>query len=188
MTKGLWKSSKKKQRLYENFWRMGTMKRNWIIYNTKHFSSLWKRNQEKNYYSDLTDSYKYNIKKMLNVMKEIIGWKRVINVLLPNFMMIKNIEIFDKKEIAGTITNYFVNVDTNLAASILESRTISQDYIHYNVPCHSTINITVLELENAFASFKTNKSSGYDNISSNVVKKKYRMKYLLFWNIFSISL
>ena len=73
MTKGLWKSSKKKQRLYENFWRMGTMKRNWIIYNTKHFSSLWKRNQEKNYYSDLTDSYKYNIKKMLNVMKEIIG-------------------------------------------------------------------------------------------------------------------
>ena len=95
-------------------------------------------------------------------------------------MMIKNIEIFDKKEIAGTITNYFVNVDTNLAASILESRAISQDYIHYNVPCHSTINITVFELENAFASFKTNKSSGYDNISSNVVKKKYRMKYLLF--------
>ena len=108
---------------------------------------------------------------MLNVMKEIIGNKRVINVLLPNFMTVKNIEVFDKKEIVGTITNYFVNIDTNLAASLLESRTIFQDYIHYNVPCHSTINLTVLELENAFASLKTNKSSGYDNISSNVVKK-----------------
>ena len=117
---------------------------------------------------------------MLNVMKEIIGNKRVINVLLPNFMTVKNTEVFDKKEIVGTITNYFVNIDTNLAASILESRTIFQDYIHYNVPCHSTINLTVLELENAFASLKTNKSSGYDNISSNVVKKKYRRKYLLF--------
>ena len=101
---------------------------------------------------------------MLDVMKEIIGSKRVINALLPNFITVKNIEIFDKKEIVGTFENYFANIGTNLAASIPESKTTLQNFIHYDIPCLNTINLTDLELENAFASLKTIKSSGYDDI------------------------
>ena len=37
---------------------------------------------------------------MWDVMKGIIGNKRVTNVLLSNFITVKNREIFDKKEIA----------------------------------------------------------------------------------------
>ena len=104
-------------------------------------------------------------------MKEIIGNKRVTSVPLHNFITVKNREIFDKKEIAETFNSYFVNIGPNLPASIPKSKTSFQNYIHYNGPCLSTINLTDLELENAFASLKTNKSSGYNDISADVVKR-----------------
>ena len=134
------------------------------------FESL-KKKSKKNYYLGLIDSHKYNIKKTWNIMKEIIGNKRVIHGPLPNFITVKNREIFDKKEIAETFKSYFVNIGPNLAASIPESKMSFQNYIHYSGPCLSTINLTDLELENAFASLKTNKSSGYGDISADVVKR-----------------
>ena len=97
------------------------------------FESL-KKKSKKNYYSDLIDSYKYNIKKTWDIMKEIIGNKRVTNSSLSNFITVKNREIFDKKEIAETFNSSFVNIGPNLAASIPESKTSFQNYIYYNGP------------------------------------------------------
>ena len=188
MTKGLVKSSKKKQRLYEKFLKNRNPEKelNYKQYKTL-FESL-KKKSKKNYYSDLTDSNKYNIKKTWNIMKEIIGNKRVTNAPLPNFITVKNREIFDKKEIAETFNGYFANIGPNLAASIPESKTSFQNYIHYNGPCLSTINLTDLELENAFASLKTNKSSGYDDISADVVKRVSDEIFVILKHIFNISL
>ena len=59
--------------------------------------------------------------------------------------------------------NYFVNIGSNLAASIPESKTIFQNYIHYGGPCLSTINLMDLELENPFMSLKTKASSEYND-------------------------
>ena len=141
------------------------------------FESL-KKKSKKNYCSYLIDSYKYSIKKTWDVMKEITGSKRVSNISLPNFIKVKNREIFDKK-IAETFINYFVNIGPNLVAFIPESKTTFQNYIHYDGPCLSTINLTDLEVENAFASLKTNKSSGYDDTSADFLKI-CPMKNLLF--------
>ena len=141
------------------------------------FESL-KKKSKKNYCSYLVDSYKYSIKKTWDVMKETTGSKRVSNISLPNFIKVKNREIFDKK-IAETFINYFVNIGPNLVAFIPESKTTFQNYIHYDGPCLSTINLTDLEVENAFASLKTNKSSGYDDISADFLKI-CPMKNLLF--------
>ena len=83
MTKGLVKSSKKKQRLYENFLknRNPEQEPNYKQYQTL-FESL-KKKSKKNYYSDRINSYKYNIKKTWHVMKEIIGNKESLKSLLP---------------------------------------------------------------------------------------------------------
>ena len=121
-------------------------------------------------------------------MKEIIGNKRVTNDPLPNFITMKKREIFDKKEFAETFNNYFVNIGPILAASILESKATFQNYIHYDGPCLSTINLMDLELENAFASLKTNKSSGYDDASSDFVKKVSDEPFVILKHIFNISL
>ena len=104
-------------------------------------------------------------------MKETIGNKRVTNAPPLNFTTVKNKEILDKKEIAETFNNYFVNIGPNLVASIPERKMTSQNYIHYDGPCFSIINLTDLKLEIAFAIFKTNKSSEYNDISANTVKK-----------------
>ena len=81
----------------------------------------------------------------------------------------------------------FIKVKNRVFAFIPESKTTFQNYIHYDGPCLSTINLTDLEVENAFASLKTNKSSGYDDISVDFLKM-CPIKNLLFWNILSISL
>ena len=104
-------------------------------------------------------------------MKEIIGNKRVANAPLPNFITVKNKEMFDQKKISETFNNCFVNIGPNLAASIPENKTTFQNYIYVNGPCLSIINLTNLELENAFASLKANKSSRYDDISADVVQR-----------------
>ena len=118
-------------------------------------------------------------------MKEIIGNKRVTHAPLPNFITVKNREIFVKKEIAETFNSYFLNVGPNLTASIPESKTSFQNY---NGPCLSTINLTDLELENASASIKTNKSSGYDDISADGVKRVSDEIFVILKHIFNISL
>ena len=72
MTKGLVKSPKKKQRLYENFLKDRNPEKE---LNYKQFKTLFeslKKKSKKNYYSELINSYKHNIKKTWYVMKEII--------------------------------------------------------------------------------------------------------------------
>ena len=120
-------------------------------------------------------------------MKEILGNKRLTNAPLPNFITVKNREIFDKKEILETFNSYFVNIGPNLAASI-HVKTSFQNYIHYDGACLSTINLTDLELENEFASLKTNKSLGYDGISADVVKRASSEIIIILKHIFNISL
>ena len=63
MTKGLVKSSQKKEILYEKFLKNRNPEKglNYKQYKTL-FKSL-KKKSKKNYYSDIIDSCKYNIKK-----------------------------------------------------------------------------------------------------------------------------
>ena len=63
-----------------------------------------------------------------------------------------------------------------------------QNYIHCNGLCLSNISLTVLQLENAFASLKANKSSGYDDISADVVKSVSDEIFVILKHIFNISL
>ena len=88
---------------------------------------------------------------------------------LPNFITVKTREIFNKKEIA--VNNHFIYTYLNLATSITESKTTFQTYIHYDGPCLSTINLTDIELEDVFENLKTSRSSGYDDIFADVVKR-----------------
>ena len=70
-----------------------------------------------------------------------------------------------------TFNDYFVNIDHNVVVSISITNTTFQNYIHCDGPCLSFINLTDLKLEKSFQSLKTNKSSGYDDIIADVVKK-----------------
>ena len=121
-------------------------------------------------------------------MEEIIGNERVINSPLAKFITMKNREIFDIRKIMETFNDYFANIGPNIAVSIPESKMTFQNYIHYDSPCLNSINLMDLEIENAFASLKTNKNLWYDNISADVVKKVFDEISVILKHIFNISL
>ena len=104
--------------------------------------------------------------------------------ILPNIFKIYERCIYDQIQLFfdSLLSKY------QCGFTIPESKTSFQNYIHYNCPCLSTINLTDLELENAFASLKTNKSSGYNDISADVVKRVSDEIFVILKHIFNISL
>ena len=118
-------------------------------------------------------------------MEDVIGNKRVTNASPPNFITVKNREIFDKTEIVETFNNYFVTTGPNLAASFPESKTIFQNYIHYDDPCLSTINLTDLELKNTFASLQKTKVQGMPMLSKKVFDEIFVILEIYFKYLYS---
>ena len=66
MTKGLIKSSKQKQRLYENFLKNKTQSKENTYKNYKYLFEKFKFKSKHNYYSNLIKKYESNIKKCGN--------------------------------------------------------------------------------------------------------------------------
>ena len=76
--------------MYEHFLKDKNPEKELNYKQYKSLSESLKNKSKKNYYSDLINSYKYNIKITWDVMKEIIGDKRVTNTSLPNAVTVKN--------------------------------------------------------------------------------------------------
>ena len=76
--------------MYEHFLKDKNPEKELNYKQYKSISESLKNKSKKNYYSDLINSYKYNIKITWDVMKEIIGDKRVTNTSLPNAVTVKN--------------------------------------------------------------------------------------------------
>ena len=84
ITKGLRRSPKRKQKLYENFpnKRNKTSEERYNTYKTL-FETL-KKISKKSYYSNLIDKYKNNVKNTWGVIKEIIGKSKFKIKKLPH--------------------------------------------------------------------------------------------------------
>ena len=67
--------------------------------------------------------YKDSIKKTWQTMKEVIGKDKLVNKSLAKYLIFNNRNIFDKKTIANSFNEYFVNVGLKLASEIPKSQT-----------------------------------------------------------------
>ena len=89
-------------------------------------------------------------------------------------MLLKK-EVTEIKDIAEEFNNFFTNVGPNVAkksSQILQTHSlVFLNQTQYNGKKNS---LSIKELKEAFFSFKTNKSPGYDDINFNVVKKCFR--------------
>ena len=65
--------------------------------------------------------YQNNVKKTWDVIKEVIGSTKSSSHTFPKRLIVNNVEISDKKQIAEHLNKYFVNVGPNLATSIPRS-------------------------------------------------------------------
>ena len=118
ITKGIKKSSKRKQRLYEKFLK-NRSKKNELEYKT--YKSLFesiKKRSKKTYFSNLITRYKNDIKKTWVVIKESIGKGRFNYQNFPKKIIIEGTEITDEELIATQFNKYFAEIGPKLAKNI----------------------------------------------------------------------
>ena len=171
MTKGLLKSSKRKQKLYEKFLKKRTS-RNESIY--KAYKSLFeslKKKSKKIYYTRRLENYQNDIKKSWDVIKEIICGAKSTKGNFSKRMIIDGREIFDQKKIANCFNNFFADIGPKLTSMISESQAKLDQYLNPHQTFMGEANLTDDEVKEALRSLKPIKSLGFDNISSNVVNE-----------------
>ena len=84
--------------------------------------------------------------------------------------------------------DYFVNICANLAANIPECETPFTSYIDKTDKTLIDTPLSEEEIKNAWNSLKINKASGFDDISSNVIKSSYDELITPIYHICNISL
>ena len=95
---------------------------------------------------------------------------------------------FHKESIAESFNKYFTQIGPKLAKDIGTSTKSFNEYIKKHDTTQPEKVISVNELKDAFFSLKINKSTGYDDISFNVVKKCFGVLHKPLLHIFNLSL
>ena len=130
MTKGLLKSPKRKQKLYENILKKRTS-RNESIY--KAYKSLFeslKKKSKKNYSTRPVENYRNDIKKSWDVIKEIIVGPKSTKGSFPRRMIIDGQEKIDQGKMENCFNKSFVDIGPKLASMIPESQTKFDQYLN----------------------------------------------------------
>ena len=98
ITKGIRKSSRKKQRLHEKFLKHKTTK---MLETYKNYKNLFEKIKKcsKKHYQNKLEKCKNNLKTSWKTMKEIIGKSKVFHQNLPNNLKINKKSITDKKKL-----------------------------------------------------------------------------------------
>ena len=170
ITKGIRKSSKRKQRLYENFLRNKTV-RNENIYKT--YRNNYNRNlrlAKRLYVSDLLTKYKKDIKMTWRTVNDLIGRKKEGNSNFPNRIVVKNKNLTSKSEIADAFNDFFATIGSNLAKKIPDSDTPFTAFLSRVEEEMKIKDLSDEELKVAISNLEPEKSAGYDEISPKIVK------------------
>ena len=160
MTKGLLKSFKRKQKLYEKFVKKRSP-RNENIY--KAYKSLFeglKKKSKKNYYTRRLENYQNDIKKSWDVIKDIIGRAKSTKGIFPKRMIIDDKEISDQGKIANCFNKFFVDIGPKLASMIPEWQTKFDQYLNPHQTFMGEVNLTDDEVKEALRSLNLTKVLG----------------------------
>ena len=85
--------------------------------------------------------------------------------------------LFEKAKIANKFNKIIANIRIELANKIPTAKTTFETYVETMNSTMESNQFSINELKDAFFSLKINKSSGYDEISFNVVKKCFGKLY-----------
>ena len=110
------------------------------------------------------------MKKTWDTIKQIIGKTKIFKNDILKRMVIDGIETFDRNKIANGFNKYFTEIGPKLASSIPASSKVFKQFMNVSKTVLQEYALQDQELEEAFNSLKPNKSPGFDDISSSVVK------------------
>lgn len=175
MTKGLMKSSRILNKLYRKCANKPRTHSAYIRYiDYRNTYNTLKRTVRQNYYRDLFDKYKTDIKRTWKLMNSLIG-KENDKSTVQNTFKLDNKILNNPKEIADGFCQYFSNVGSKLAADIGRPNKTYYDYLHLkNNINQSSIFLTPvspIEVQTIIKSLKSKKSTGRDNLNTLLIKQ-----------------
>ena len=113
ITKGIKKSSKKKQRLYSKFLKKRNEKTKKEYQDYKKLFESIKKRSKKLYFSKLILKYKNNIKKTWQVIKEAIGKEKYKQQNLLKKILVDKKSITETESIAESLINILLRLVQN---------------------------------------------------------------------------
>jgi hypothetical protein len=139
------------------------------IYNNK-FNQI-KRSMKIQYYNTLLEENKYNIKKSWSILKVAIG-KRNDKSSLPEEFKINNNSVTDRSIIANNFNEYFANIGPKTYQSIPISEAKFTDYLPAPLSKSMFLDpVDMFKVVETTNKLKTKTSSGYDEISTKLLKE-----------------
>ena len=178
ITNGIIKSLKFRDKLYKEMRSLNTnspsyatIKQNLTVYNQLLKKSI--REAKTIYYNNEFNQNRSNMRKMWNTISEIIHKQK------NNHTSIKKIcfqekYINDQTEIANTFNDFFINIGPNLTKNIMQKDQSNISYRKYiNASILSSFNFQLIDDESSrktLNSLRTKSSSGYDGISTRLLK------------------
>lgn len=171
ISKGIKKSSKRKQRLYIKAKKKPATEQTYRNY--KNLFEKIKTKAMQKYYATMIEKFKKSSKKTWAVMKEIVG-KKKNKKTLPKFIKTETGCITDPKKMAEEFNKFYTNVGPNLAKKIPQVQNSFLDYLTNNNFSINNDDLTFTEFECAFKALKRNKASGIDDLNCNIILDVYK--------------
>ena len=156
ITRGILKSSKRKQKLYQIFKNRTSLNEK----NYKTFAHLFesiKQKSKKNCYYNLLITYENDMKRTCVTIKEIIGSKISSRTLFSKRLVVNDLEFFDKKTIVEKFSKFSCEVGATLASKIPHLLISFEHFLHGDYPSLEKKPIRDDELNEALPTLKTKK-------------------------------
>ena len=118
ITSGIKKFSNSKQRLYNKLLKNRNEDNETEYENSKKLFEAIKKRSKKNHFYKLILTFKKNIKKTWEVIKDSIGKGKRNNQNFPKKVIVNNIAITDETQIAENFNKFFTEIGRKLASTI----------------------------------------------------------------------
>ena len=128
--------------------------------NYKTFARLFesiKQKSKQNYYHNLLINYENDMKRTWVTIKEIIGSKKSSGTLFPKWLVVIDLEFFNKKTIAKNFNKFFSEIGPKFASKIPHSLMSFEHFLHGDYPSLEEKPITDDELNETLQTLKTKK-------------------------------
>ena len=128
--------------------------------NYKTFARLFesiKQKSKQNYYHNLLINYENDMKRTWVTIKEIIGSKKSSGTLFPKWLVVIDLEFFNKKTIAKNFNKFFREIGPKFSSKIPHSLMSFEHFLHGDYPSLEEKPITDDELNETLQTLKTKK-------------------------------
>ena len=188
ITRSLLKCINKKNRLYKVFCskRDKSSELKFKKYRNKLHATL--RAARKQYFGDLLQMNKNNLVRVWSIINSLIGKKN--KDALPSFFMKNNEKINNDQHIANEFNEYFSNIASIALEKLIKtSKTHFSSYLKHS--CDKSLYFAPTdesEVINVVKSFKNSNSTGFDELSTSLLKKVIHSIVPPLVHIFNLSL